>query len=73
MAANADSPDRRIVHQRGSHVHLDEWVAPDAADDRGFLRAGKVLEWMDVVGVVAATRHCRKPVVTPERRPVTAS
>jgi acyl-CoA hydrolase len=64
MDAKAGSPDRRVVHQRGSRVHLDEWVAPDVADDRGFLRAGKVLEWMDVVGVMAATRHCRKPVVT---------
>jgi acyl-CoA hydrolase len=56
--------ERRVVHQRGSHVHLDEWVAPDMADDRGFLRAGKILEWMDVIGVVAGTRHCRVPVVT---------
>src|SRR5919199_1059204 len=45
-------------------AHLDEWVAPDIADELGFLRAGKILEWMDVVGVLAATRHCRRPVVT---------
>jgi len=45
-------------------AHLDEWVAPDIADERGFLRAGKIFEWMDVVGVLAATRHCRRPVVT---------
>jgi acyl-CoA hydrolase len=45
-------------------VHLDEWVGPNVCDDRGELRAGKILEWMDVVGVLAATRHCRRPVVT---------
>jgi acyl-CoA hydrolase len=45
-------------------AHLDEWVAPDIADERGFLRAGKIFEWMDVVGVLAATRHCSRPVVT---------
>jgi acyl-CoA hydrolase len=45
-------------------AHLDEWVAPDIADEHGFLRAGKILEWMDVVGVLAATRHCRRPVAT---------
>lgn len=45
-------------------AHLDEWVAPDIADERGFLRAGKILEWMDVVGVLAASRHCRRPVAT---------
>jgi len=48
----------------GSEAHLDEWVAPDIADERGFLRAGKILEWMDVVGVLAASRHCRRPVAT---------
>jgi acyl-CoA hydrolase len=47
-----------------AEAHLDEWVAPDIADEHGFLRAGKVLEWMDVVGVLAASRHCRRPVAT---------
>jgi acyl-CoA hydrolase len=45
-------------------VHLDQWVAPEIADANGFLQAGQVLEWMDVVGALAATRHCRRPVVT---------
>jgi acyl-CoA hydrolase len=48
----------------GSEVHLDEWVAPEVADEHGFLRAGIILEWMDVVGVLAASRHCGRPVVT---------
>src|SRR5262249_55807278 len=48
----------------GNEVHLDEWVSPAICDPEGFLKAGKVLEWMDVVGVLAATRHCRRPVVT---------
>ena len=48
----------------GPRAHLDEWVAPDIADELGFLRAGKILEWMDVVGVLAASRHCRRPVAT---------
>jgi acyl-CoA hydrolase len=64
MHAKATSEQPRIAHHHGSQVHLDEWVAPDVADERGYLRAGKILEWMDVVGVVAATRHCRMPVVT---------
>jgi len=53
-------------HERhpGNQVHLDEWVTPDVADDSGLLRAGKILEWMDVAGVLAAVRHCRKSVVT---------
>jgi len=54
----------RALRRSPNAVHLDEWVAPDIADDRGHLRVGKVLEWMDVTGVLAATRHCQAPVVT---------
>jgi acyl-CoA hydrolase len=50
------------VHQKGAH--LDEWVSPETADELGYLRAGTILEWMDVVGVLAAARHARLPVVT---------
>ena len=61
MAGNT----RRMEPQRpGSEVHLDEWVSPHICDPDGYLKPGKVLEWMDVVGVLAATRHCRRPVVT---------
>jgi acyl-CoA hydrolase len=55
---------RSSVSRSSAEAHLDEWVAPDIADERGFLRAGMIFEWMDVVGVLAATRHCRRPVVT---------
>jgi acyl-CoA hydrolase len=48
----------------GNEVHLDEWVAPEVADEHGYLRGGKILEWMDAVGALAAMRHCRVPVVT---------
>jgi acyl-CoA hydrolase len=65
----ASSKDRVLTQtarlsSAGREVHLDEWVTPDVCDERSQLRPGKILEWMDVVGVLAATRHCRKPVVT---------
>lgn len=47
-----------------SDVHLDEWIAPELVDDNGLLRVGRILEWMDVGGALAATRYCRKPCVT---------
>lgn len=50
--------------RHGHEVHIDEWVAPDACDENGYLRAGKVLEWMDVVGALAASRYGRLPGVT---------
>jgi len=61
-AGDVSSP--AVASRASREAHLDEWVAPDIADERGFLRAGKVFEWMDVVGVLAAARHCRHPVVT---------
>lgn len=57
-----DSDEPGEVH--GDQVHLDEWAAPDVCDERGFLRPGKVLEWMDVVGALAASRYGRLPAVT---------
>ncbi len=59
VIARDDDPARH-----GHEVHIDEWVAPDACDDNGYLRAGKVLEWMDVVGALAASRYGRLPGVT---------
>jgi acyl-CoA hydrolase len=50
--------------RRGTTVHIDEAVTPALVDDRGFLRAGKVLEWLDVVGVLAACRYAGRAVVT---------
>lgn len=58
-ALSTDSP-----HRHGSEVELDEWISPDICDARGELRAGVILEWLDVIGVLAAARHCRRPVVT---------
>jgi len=64
--APSDEPendaDGEAVH--GDEVHIDEWAAPDVCDERGFLRAGKILEWMDVVGALAASRYARLPAVT---------
>jgi acyl-CoA hydrolase len=56
-------------YRTGSTMHLDEWVAPDICDELGYLRPGKTLEWMDVVGVLAATRHCARPLVAAWRSP----
>jgi acyl-CoA hydrolase len=62
-ALPADNPATPADRPSGE-VHIDEWVAPDACDDRGFLRPGKILEWMDAVGALAATRFARAAVAT---------
>ena len=48
----------------GADIHLDEWIAPELADENGLLRVGHILEWMDVGGVLAATRYFRSTCVT---------
>ena len=50
--------------KQGAEVFLDEWVGPSHVDSHGHLKAGQILEWMDCVGVLAATRYCKQPVVT---------
>jgi acyl-CoA hydrolase len=61
-------PLRAASDERSSEpsaeVHLDEWIAPELVDDHGLLRVGRILEWMDVGGVLAATRYSRRPCVT---------
>jgi acyl-CoA hydrolase len=64
MTNDAKHAEQDHERRPGAVVHLDEWVTPDVADDRGLLRAGKILEWMDVVGVLVATRHARHPAMT---------
>jgi acyl-CoA hydrolase len=53
-----------IAVDTNAEVHLDEWIAPEAVDDNGLLRGGRILEWMDVGGALAASRFCRRACVT---------
>jgi acyl-CoA hydrolase len=64
MRSNRPSHVSVAALRHGSEVHLDECVSPDVTDEQGYLRAGTILEWMDVVGVLAASRHCGRAVVT---------
>ncbi|MBN9415227.1 hypothetical protein ABS71_05805 [bacterium SCN 62-11] len=51
------------AYQPGATVQLDEQVSADVVDPHGNLRACKVLEWLEVVGGLAATQHCGHSVV----------
>jgi len=50
--------------ESSAEVHLDEWIAPELVDENGLLRVGRILEWMDVGGALAATRYCRRMCMT---------
>jgi acyl-CoA hydrolase len=63
IAGNSAEQSERAA-ETSSEVHLDEWIAPELVDDNGLLRVGHILEWMDVAGVLAATRFSRRNCVT---------
>ncbi len=60
----ANAGDTERTSEPSAEVHLDEWIAPELVDDHGLLRVGRILEWMDVGGALAATRYSRRPSVT---------
>jgi acyl-CoA hydrolase len=41
-----------------------QYVLPNDTNSLGNLFGGRLLEWMDVVGAIAAHRHCKRVVVT---------
>lgn len=47
-----------------SAVEVVQVVQPQDANPMGVAFGGKVVQWMDLAGAVAATRHARQPVVT---------
>ena len=49
---------------RDSVCHMTEIVLPNDANALGTVFGGKVLQWIDIAGAVAAVRHCRRAVVT---------
>ena len=63
--ANESSQSDEPSHEMSSfEVHLNDWVGPDHVDENQILRPGKILEWMDEVGSLVATRYNRAPAVT---------
>ena len=46
-----------------SRVEMTHIVMPNDANPLGTVFGGRVLEWVDICGAIAAQRHCRTPVV----------
>ena len=49
---------------RDSRTVMCEIVLPNHANTLGHLRGGKLLDWMDIAGEIAAQRHSGKEAVT---------
>jgi len=47
-----------------STAEVIQVVQPEDVNPMGVAFGGKVMQWMDLAGAVAATRHSRRPVVT---------
>ena len=46
-----------------SRVDMTHMVMPNDANPLGTIFGGRVMEWVDICGAIAAQRHCRTPVV----------
>ncbi len=49
---------------RESEVVMTQLILPSDANNLNSAFGGKVMEWIDICGAVAAQRHCRQIVVT---------
>ena len=49
---------------RDSEVVMTQMILPPDANNLNAAFGGKVMEWIDICGAVAAQRHCRQVVVT---------
>src|SRR5579883_2383583 len=47
-----------------SESEMIESVLPSDANSLGSAFGGKIMQWIDLCGAIAAQRHCRRPVVT---------
>ncbi len=47
-----------------SKVTMTELVLPTHTNSLGSIFGGVVMSWIDIAAAIAATRHCRRPVVT---------
>jgi acyl-CoA hydrolase len=49
---------------RDSEVVMTQLILPSDANNLSSAFGGKVMEWIDICGAIAAQRHCRQLVVT---------
>lgn len=49
---------------RASHVEMTEMVLPPDTNYHGTVFGGRILQWIDIAGAIAAQRHTHRKVVT---------
>jgi len=58
------TPSESEPRPAAGEATMIEPVMPSDANVLGSAFGGRVMEWMDLAGSIAAQRHCRRPVVT---------
>jgi len=48
----------------GSRVEMTQLIMPGDGNLHGTAFGGRIMQWIDLAGAMAAQRHCRMPVVT---------
>ena len=62
----SDLPTAKGVPPRHTDVEMTHMIMPNDTNPLGSVFGGRVMEWVDIAGVVAANRLCRRPVVLAE-------
>lgn len=57
-------PDLSPKNPKDTEVVMTQLILPPDANNLNAAFGGKVMEWIDICGAVAAQRHCRQVVVT---------
>jgi len=57
-------PDLAPKSPAESRVEMTELVMPTDGNNLGSAFGGRIVQWMDLAGAMAARRHARRPVVT---------
>ncbi len=62
-------PDRRAAAPKAhtvqeSQVEMTQLVLPNDTNQLGNLLGGRLMEWIDIAGAIAAQRHCNRICVT---------
>lgn len=57
-------PDLSPKNPKETEVVMTQLILPPDANNLNAAFGGKVMEWIDICGAVAAQRHCRQVVVT---------
>lgn len=60
----SESSELPAKSARESEVVMTQMILPSDANSVNSAFGGKVMEWIDICGAIAAQRHCRQVVVT---------